>query len=348
MKSFTNGNYKIILLMSLLIQVFLIGVIRANQLTWRELVNEAKNYDPVYTQSAESADRNKAISLYGQAITKEPSNPENIKVKHRIAQLYACYSDPDRGIHPNLFAGMTIFNDIINHYPITQIDCLQSHIGLGCAYLIQGNPDQANFYYKRVLDFEPENYLTTKKNLSEQEFEGYLEKVTSVRLTSVDTIAKASYRIGPEYFFDQMNYIVNKYPNTPLAERAIEHTQKAAKYLSNIDNIINKSIEDLDSLDTTSHTQHDDFSLNATVMPASLSEENKQNFSNDVLKNKTKTIENTIAVSEITPSENISSENNPVQNSDSSFFHIFILLAIFMLVVIGLFLKYFFSKRTQY
>lgn len=240
-------SFNFIFIAALLVQIFFVGKSRADQSYWSELVQRARSYDPAYTQSVESVDRNKAISLYGQAIMEESDNPENIKIKHRIAQLYTCYSNPDEGIYPNLIAGATIFEDIVNHYPIKQIDCLQSHIGLGCAYLIQGNPLQANFYYKRVLNFNPEEHPEIKEDIGEEKFEKYLNEVASARLTSVDTIANASARIGPQYFFEQMSYIIDKYPNTSLAKKAKGYIEKTAnQQFSNLDKIIQEVIDNMD------------------------------------------------------------------------------------------------------
>lgn len=345
-----NKFFNFILIVALLIQIFFVGKSRADQSYWNELIQKARNYDPKYAQSVEDVDRDEAISLYGQAIMEEPDNPENIKIKHRLAQLYACYSDPDRGIYPNLIAGAAIFKDIVNHYPIKQIDCLQSHIGLGCAYLIQGNPSQANFYYKRVLDFNPEEYPTIKEDLGEEKFEEYLKEVASVRLTSVDTIAKASGKIGPQYFFEQMNYIIDKYPDSPLAERAVEYREKAAKYLSNIDNIIKELIEDLALLDTppnvhSTERSQSNLGVNSEIVSIASPERDKRSPDRKASKNNIKADENTTTIAKIEAPANVLAVDSSDQKNTSNIFKIILIFGVFTLGIIVLFFKYLFKNK---
>jgi tetratricopeptide (TPR) repeat protein len=223
---------------------------KGTQYSWEEYVQEGRKYDPAHAQSERDVDRDKAIFLYGQAVVAEPGNSQNIKIKHRIAQLYTCYSDPSKGVYPNLIAGKTIFKDIVYNYPIHKVDALQANIGLGCAFLIQNKPSQANFYFKRVLEFNPDENPQIKEEMGEKNYNNYLKNIESVRLTSVDTIAKASARLGPQNFFEEMDSIIATHPDSPVARKAQEYKERASKYLTDIDDIIQDSILDLDSLDT--------------------------------------------------------------------------------------------------
>lgn len=213
--------------------------------TWDNIVQEAHDYDPAYAISDGDVSRDKAISLYRKAIREHSDNLSNIKLKHRIAQLYAFYGDPRKNVWPNGYLAAKEFRELIEQYPITELDCLQSHIGLGGINVMRGSMKEAVKYYRKVLDFNPEDNSELIENFSREKMAEYSKVVESARLTSVNTIAYASIRLSPQYFFDQMKYIIDKYPETDVARKAQEHCDRKAEQMANLEYILEDSIKEL-------------------------------------------------------------------------------------------------------
>ena len=221
---------------------------------WDHIVQEAHDYDPAFATSDKAVSREKAIFLYRKAITEYPNNPSNIKLKHRIAQLYAFYSDPRKNIWPNRYLAAKEFKELITQYPITELDCLQSHIGLAGITIAQGNMKEAVQYYRKVLDFSPEGNPELVANFGKEKLNEYSKTVESVRLISVDNIAYASIKVSPQYFFYQMKYIIDKYPDTLFSQKAQEHRDSKAEQMTNLKYVLEDNIKTLALLPEIKHS----------------------------------------------------------------------------------------------
>ena len=214
-----------------------------SQAKWSSFYHKARNHDPAYTDSQDTPSREVAIQFYRKAMLADPDNPLNIDLKHRIAQLLAFYGDPNKKIWPKINLAEREFKDIIRKYPINKIQCLKSHIGIGGILVVKAKFNQAVQYYRKVLDFDPNKYEKILEQMTQEQCNQYKLTVNSVRLTSVDTIAYASIRISPKYFFEQMKYIIETYPGTEIAEKAQKNSDRKAKQLANLEFVLRDAIE---------------------------------------------------------------------------------------------------------
>ena len=94
-----------------------------------DLVAEARKHDPMFCP-IKPEDRDKAISLYEQAIAAQPGAKINAPLANRIAQLYAFYQDKEKTVTPDSSKAGLWWKRCVEYTSPKQLLWAQAQIGL--------------------------------------------------------------------------------------------------------------------------------------------------------------------------------------------------------------------------
>ncbi len=197
--------------------------------SFRAKIQEARMYDPLFCKE-DSRDRTKAISLYREALALRPGDVRNIEVEHRIAQLYAFYSNPKTGERAMPAEAAEVFGHIVQTYPPNQLSSLRSCIGLGSCAVMAKNPQDALGCYRAALEFDPDKIEAVTEGdapASPDAREWAKRNAREAHLVAVDALSYVARRISPEEQERQLAEIAEQYKGTDVAMKAGQHLLEA-------------------------------------------------------------------------------------------------------------------------
>ncbi|MHC5059958.1 MAG: FecR domain-containing protein [Planctomycetota bacterium] len=194
--------------------------------TAAELIEQAHKHDTAYTLG-DSANRQKALSLYNSALEYEPDEKQRLHILHRMAQLYGTAYRKDKGEKPNYRRAMELYKEIIDSYPPDEPKVIEAMLWTGGHHTTLREVESAIKSFKKALDIDTDEMKERMESLQEngQEEEAAslqknLDSIKHYQEIGVDHIDYAANRIGYLYAHGELRAIVDKHHGTFIGDRA--------------------------------------------------------------------------------------------------------------------------------
>lgn len=215
--------------------------------TWRaveDIIAKAHEYDINYAPK-ESVDRNKAIAGYEKAMAAGADYSQRLHVLFRLAQLHGTSYDKTIGEKPDYPTAIRYCKMIVEEYPQWEPLAVKALNTIASYHLAGRQPEVALDWFKQSLQFDV-NALETSipeakvppgappsmnarselypeadtSRMSEAQAHQQVERIKVYQATAVKSIGDISWRISPELFAAEMKGIIDRHPNTYVAQLA--------------------------------------------------------------------------------------------------------------------------------
>lgn len=196
-------------------------------------VAQARSFDPMFVP-LEKADRDRAAELYEKTMALQPGARVNAVLANRVAQLYAYYRDPKRGIAPVPARAIHWWKRCSEEATPAQLLWGEAQMGVGCTCSVARNPNEAIAAFKAILDWDTEKLkppdwrapIRASAALTQRVLEKQVARVRSeaeqLQIAAVDMIRYIQIRVDGATTVSSLLEIARQHKGTPLGRHAAQ------------------------------------------------------------------------------------------------------------------------------
>jgi hypothetical protein len=179
------------------------------------LISQAHEFDGYYAGMAHR-DHVKALNFYNDALAAHPTASQRFHILDRIGWLNTTGYISKLGEKPNHKLAMKAFEEIAANFSMNDPNVMKDVLAAADSHLALREWATALEGYRRIINYHV--------SLSLQD--DVYTQLRKLQLIAIDQAGGVAYQLSPELFEAEMQSIMQLHPNTPLASRAREKTER--------------------------------------------------------------------------------------------------------------------------